>query len=82
MHIDLILADTIVRSVDWKSTSGAWAGFPHLQTLTICYHPKEPAPLIPYEAIGEYLPDSLQLLRLRPWGEADVSQLYVQKTLY
>ena len=81
-HIDLVLGDSIVRAVDWESTSSAWAGFAHLKTLTICYHPKDPAPLNPYIAIGEHLPESLQLLRLRPWGEADVCELYIQKSLF
>ncbi|KAI1782141.1 hypothetical protein LXA43DRAFT_1069231 [Ganoderma leucocontextum] len=69
-HVPLAL-DRMSQKVDWVSTRHAWAGFSNLQTLTICYHPKEPAPLIPYLPIAGYLPSSLQLLRLRPWGEAD-----------
>ncbi|KAM5543957.1 hypothetical protein V8D89_002574, partial [Ganoderma adspersum] len=70
-HINLILSDQECVKIDWVGTQQAWSAFHHLKTLTICYHPKEPAPLLPYHHITTHLSPSLQLLRLRPWGKSD-----------
>ena len=77
-HIDLILSDVESAKADWVATRQAWSGFHQLETLTLCYYPKEPAPLGSYCPIAAHLPPSLKLLRLRPWGEADVGDLCFQ----
>ncbi|PIL36999.1 hypothetical protein GSI_00691 [Ganoderma sinense ZZ0214-1] len=70
-HIDLILSDLECMKLDWEATREAWSAFYRLNTLTICYHPKEPAPLNQFRPIAAHLPPSLRLLRLRPWMEAN-----------
>ncbi|KAI1787171.1 hypothetical protein LXA43DRAFT_1064584 [Ganoderma leucocontextum] len=71
-HIDLVLSDLMTDSIDWTSTQQAWAAFTNLKTLTIAYHVYEVAPLGRYLPIASHLPQSLELLRLRPWGEYSI----------
>lgn len=74
-HLQFDLPRSVALSIDWESTTTAWPAMVNLKTITIAYHVDDEAPLAPYMVIGPHLSPSVQLLLLRPYGEAGVSFL-------
>ncbi|KAI1786785.1 hypothetical protein LXA43DRAFT_1064844 [Ganoderma leucocontextum] len=69
--LDLTLTSPMLQNINLAETASVWTNFVHLEALTIAYNIRQPTPLQPYISIGPYLPPSLLVLHLRPYGEEE-----------